>query len=115
MLVADFGKDVVKHAYFGIFIGGNVKPRLCHSTKKPRCFQSYGLTSRIGSRDNQHIIVSAQLYRDGDYGLGIKERVSCTLENKLTFISHSGSSCLHDYGKVSFGKDKVKQNEVTVV
>ena len=53
LLVAKIDQYFFENTDRRLGIGGNVQPRLCHQCKQTNCFQGNGLSSRVGTSDDQ--------------------------------------------------------------
>ena len=115
LLIADIGENILKYAYFAVVSDGELKPRLRHERKKPRCFQRNGLASRIRSRYHEaiEILTDGNAYRHA--GVFIQQRMTRIFKADKALFAYLRHHARIAERKLTLGKNECQSRYAVMI
>ena len=115
LFVPDVREDIVEYGKLGALKGRDMEPGLSHEGKKPHCFQRDGLSSGVGSGNDQQIKIISQADADRNDFLRVQQGVTAVLNADPPLVVEDRSGGVHVSGQRGFGEDKIQADQQFVI
>ncbi len=111
LLIADIGKDILKHGKLRAQCAGDMKAGLRHQRQQADGLERDGLAARIGAGDDERRKVLAQHQVAWNDLVPVNQRMAHPNEAKAPLPIQLGRNGLHLAGQAALGKHKVQMGE----
>ena len=112
LLVSDVGVDIPEEGELASVAGRDMEAGHAHELEEADGLEGDGLAAGVGTRDDDHVVVGAQLDIDGDDLFGVDQGMAALADVDVIFVIKDRPGRILLHGQVGAGKDEIQLGHV---